>query len=235
MVTRHKVTAKNKRPLRRLYHHSLSTRSRAVRIALVEKLLDFDLFLEKPWERRDEFLELDPAADVPILIEEDGAIITSPAILDYIDEAYPDVPLYGNNLLDRAEVRRLVGWFDQKFYSEVTVNLVGEKAWKRLSRAGQPNPHAIRMGLENIRYHLDYVGWLADQRLWLAGDRISAADIMAAAHISTVDFLGDVPWNNHPEAKDWYARIKSRPSMRQILSDSVPGIVPPSHYADVDF
>ena len=57
----------------------------------------------------------------------------------------------------------------------------------------------------------------------------------AAAHLSTVDYLGDVPWKEHEEAKDWYARVKSRPSFRALLEDNVPGAPPQRHYANLDF
>lgn len=223
--------------MRTLHHHWLSAPSRAVRFALAEKNLPFDPLLEKPWERREEFLVLNPSGDVPVLVDEDGTVVAGASvILEYLDERYPTAdPLYPGDVVQRAEVRRLVCWFDAKFGLEVTENLVGEKAWKRLSGSGYPHPQSIRAGLANIHYHLDYIAWLADRRSWLAGDRISAADIMAAAHLSTVDYMGDVPWDEHGEAKVWYARIKSRPSFRAILADTVPGISPPPHYADLDF
>jgi glutathione S-transferase len=82
---------------------------------------------------------------------------------------------------------------------------------------------------------LDYIGYLTEQRRWIAGDELTLADITAAAHLSCVDYLGDVPWSDHPNAKDWYARIKSRPSFRPLLGDHIPGAPPPPHYADLDF
>jgi glutathione S-transferase len=138
-------------------------------------------------------------------------------------------------VLGRAETRRLLAWFDLKFAREVTDNLVGEKLIKRLSGLGQPESAAIRAGLANVHYHMDYIAWLAEQRRWLAGDGFGLADIAAAAHLSAVDYLGNVPWDDHPEAKLWYARMKSRPSFRPLLGDQVTGVTPPPHYADLDF
>lgn len=221
--------------MRRLFHHLLSAPSRAARLALAEKGLAAELVLERPWERREDFLLLDPAGDVPVLVDDDGEVVVGHALLEFLDERYPDVPLLPLGVADRAETRRLVAWFDRKFAVEVTDNLVGEKAWRRLSGAGHPHPPAIRAGLTNIRYHLDYIGWLTERRSWLAGDRLTAADLVAAAHLSAVDFIGDVPWDEHADAKDWYARMKSRPSFRPLLSESLPGFTPPPHYADLDF
>ncbi len=192
--------------------------------------------VEKSWERSREFLELDPAGEVPVLVEEDGSVIAEAvSIVEYLEECYPEPTLLGYQARGRAEVRRLSQWFDRKFNTEVTENLVGEKIMKRFLGLGEPDSGAIRAGSANIHSHLEYIGWLIDRHRWLASDDLSLADISAAAHLSTIDYLGDVPWDDHGPAKDWYARIKSRPSFRAILADHIPGFPPPPHYADLDF
>jgi len=222
--------------MRVLYHFLLSPFSRKVRVVLAEKNLDFTMKAEKPWERRPEFLALNPAGEVPVLIEPDSTVLAGcNAIVEYLDEVYREKMLIGINAIDRAEVRRLVEWFDSKMNREVTENLVGEKIMKRLIGEGHPNSQAIRAGHANLPHHLDYIGYLVDRRRWLAGDHFSVADITAAAHLSTLDYLGDVPWEEHELAREWYARIKSRPSFRAILADHVAGLPPPKHYADLDF
>ena len=222
--------------MRVLYHLTLSPNSRKVRLVLAEKNLDCTLKLEKVWERRPEFLALNPAGEVPVLIESDGTVIAgTEAIVEYLDEAYREKLLIGINPVDRAEVRRLLAWFDIKMNNEVTENLLGQKMMWRYQGQGQPSSQAIRAGHANLPYHLDYIGYLVERRRWLAGDHFSVADITAAAHLSSLDYLGDVPWDAHEPAKEWYARIKSRPSFRAILADHVPGAPPPAHYADLDF
>lgn len=222
--------------MRSLHHFSLQPQSRRVRIQLREKKLDFDPVAEKPWERREGLLALNPACETPILVEENGAVIAGAyAIGEYLEEAYVEGPLLGQKPAHRAEVRRLVAWFDGKFEREVTQNLLFEKMVKRLLGQGGPDSGAIRAGKANIRIHLDYISWLSDRRNWLAGDDFSLADIAAAAQISAIDYLGDVAWDQHREAAEWYARVKSRPSFRQILADTWPGTQPPAHYADLDF
>jgi glutathione S-transferase len=222
--------------MRRLYHLPLSPQSRKVRVVLAEKRLPVELKAERVWERRPEFLALNPAGEVPVLVDEGGEVIAdSGAICEYLEELHPDPPLLGRDALSRAETRRLVAWFDGKFADEVTANLLGEKVLKRFLGLGEPSSDAIRAGNENIHYHLDYIAYLTERRRWLAGDEFSLADIAAAAHLSTADYLGDVPWGAHEEAKDWYARVKSRPSFRPLLADHIPGLPPPGHYADLDF
>jgi glutathione S-transferase len=222
--------------MRTLYHLWLSPASRRVRLVLAEKGLDFEMKIEKTWERRPEFLAMNPTGDVPVLIEEDGAVLADAgAISECLDEVYPDPPLLGVTPFARAEVRRLVAWFDGKFAREVTNNLVGEKVMKRFLGLGDPDTSAIRAGITNIVTHLDYIAYLTERRNWLAGDEFSLADIAAAAHLSAVDYLNDVPWEKCAGAKEWYARIKSRPTFRPLLKDSIPGLSPPRHYGDLDF
>lgn len=222
--------------MRMLYHLWLHPFSRKVRMVLGEKGLEYDARVEKTWERRTEFLMLNPAGDVPVLVEPDGTNLSNSSVIcEYLEEVYTGVDLLGHDPVQRAETRRLVSWFDLKFNREVTDNLFGEKMMKRFMHMGEPHGPSVRAGHANIHYHLDYIGYLTEKRNWLAGDDLSLADIAAAAHLSTVDYIGDVPWENHPGARDWYARIKSRPSFRDILGERIPGFSPSRHYENVDF
>ena len=219
-----------------LYHLRLNPFSRKVRLALIEKRMAFEMHTESVWERRDEFLALNPTGEVPVLISESGTALSgSDAILEYLDEIQPDPPLYGVTPLERAEARRLVYWFDRKFNIEVTENLVTEKIMKRILGLGEPNSQVIRAGHANIHIHLNYISYLVDRRNWLAGDNLTVADLAASAHLSTIDYIGDVPWSEYPAARDWYARIKSRLSFRPLLEDHIPGAPPAKHYRDLDF
>jgi len=219
-----------------LYHLPLSPFSRKVRVALKEKGIEAQLVAEKVWERRPEFLALNPGGEVPVLVDPDGLVLSdSQAICEYLDEVYPDRRLIGFDPPGRAETRRLVGWFDGKFEHEVTHNLLGEKLMKRFMGLGEPDSARIRMGFACMSQHLDYIAELAERRRWLAGEDFSLADIAAAAQLSCLDYIGDVPWEDYAAVKDWYARVKSRPSFRPILADHIPGLPPPKHYADLDF
>ena len=221
--------------MRTLFHLWLHPFSRKIRLALVEKGLTFDLQIEKVWERRTEFLALNPAGDVPVLIEEDGTILTnSQVICEYLEEVYPEHNLLGHDPVQKAETRRLISWFDSKFNVEVTRNIVGEKLMKPFLKLGEPHGPSIRVGHANIHYHLDYIGFLTEKRTWLAGEQFSLADIAAAAHLSTIDYVGDVPWEEHEAAREWYNRIKSRPSFQPLLADRIPGYMPPVHYEQIE-
>ncbi len=222
--------------MRTLFHLWLHPFSRKVRIALAEKKLEFDLRIEKVWERRTEFLALNPAGDVPVLLEPDGtSLANSQVICEYLEEVYPETDLLGRDPVQKAETRRLVSWFDVKFNREVTDNLVGEKLMKRFLKLGEPHGPSIRAGHANIHYHLDYIGFLTEKRPWLAGADFSLADIAAAAHLSAIDYIGDVPWEEHQAAREWYGKVKSRQSFQPLLDDRIPGFMPAGHYENVDF
>lgn len=224
------------RGMRILYHLWLSPFCRKVRIVLAEKQADFSMKVEQVWERRREFLALNPACDVPVLVEADGTVLSySAAICEYLEETLPSPNLIGHTVQDRAEVRRLVAWFDQKYNAEVTDRLVGEKIMKQFLGLGQPDSRLIRAALADLHTHLQYITYLVERRDWLGGSELSLADIAAGAHLSCVDYLGDIPWDDYGTVKEWYARIKSRPSFQPILDDAIPGLPAPKHYADLDF
>jgi len=227
-----------------LFHHPFCPHSRFVRLMLGEYGVSARLVEERVWERREAFLLLNPAGTTPVLVEEGHpAVPGADVIAEYLDETRGG-ELDGRRLLPtepgtRVEVRRLTGWFNAKFFEEVTNLLVVEKIYKRHMSVnhggGPPDTQAIRAARSNIRYHLVYIGWLMRGRTWLAGERLSHADLAAAAHLSVADYLGDVPWNEDEGAKIWYARVKSRPSFRTILADTLPGIPPSATYANLDF
>lgn len=219
----------------RLYHVPLCPFSRKVRVHLREKGLAAELVEVQPWERSDEMLRLNPAAEAPVLVDGEQKICDSQAIADHLEETRPEPNLLGQDQAQRNETRRLVAWFDTKLNREVTELLWREKLVKRWARRGFPRSEVVREGAQNIRFHLAYIDYLYQSRRWLAGESMTMADIAAAAHLSVLDYMGDVPWDAAPGAKEWYAKMKSRPSMRPLLLDRLVGLKPPAHYDDPDF
>lgn len=218
-----------------LVHHSISPQSRKIRLIMAEKKMLFVLKEETPWKLSQEMMNINPAGDLPILIFDGTVVSGSNAIAEYLEESNPQYKLLPERPLERAEVRRLVEWFDTKFYNEVYKYIVKEKIIKRFRLKQAPNTKILKAGLNNLRFHLEYLDYLADRNNYLAGKEISLADLTAAAHLSIIDYLGDIPWNEYKNAKIWYAKIKSRPSFKEILKDKIRGIQPSRNYTNLDF
>lgn len=221
--------------MNRLFHFSLSPFCRKVRLTLAEKRIEVELVEERYWEQGAEFLRRNPAGKVPVLRLGDRMLSESQAICEYLEETVPEPQLVPRDPLKRYEVRRLCAWFDDKFHAEVTQNLLHERLIKRVTKSGSPDGKAIREGVAALRFHLDYMGWLLEQRRWLSGDVMTLADFAAAAHLSCLDYISEVDWDRQIMVRDWYAKIKSRPSFRSLLADQVSGTPAPPHYADLDF
>jgi glutathione S-transferase len=227
-----------------LFHHPFCPQSRFIRLALAEHGLDHQLIEERVWERRRDFLAMNPAATTPVLVTDAMPAIPGASIIsEYLDETYglqmDEDRLMGHDAADRVEVRRLMSWFNDKFFEEVSGPLVLERIYKRFMKdedgGGAPQTEVMRAARNNVRYHLGYIGWLVGSRDFLAGERLSYADLAAAAHLSAIDYLGDVPWSENSDAKSWYARIKSRPSFRPILAEWLAGVPASPTYVDLDF
>ena len=140
-----------------LYHFPLCPFSRTVRLCLFEKNISYVLVFEKTWERRIDFLRLNPAGTVPVFEDEDGTILSDyRSICEYLNETRVGLELFGDNPKFRAEVRRLLGWFDMLFYPEVYQTLVVNKALKKLQDGTEPNATLIRIGRQNLKRHLNY-------------------------------------------------------------------------------
>ncbi len=235
-----------------LRHYRLCPHSRSIRILLGELSIATTLIEDKPWTWPEDLLAVNPAGELPVLVtREEEPVCGAYAISEWLSEdvvrEHPDGSggerarqghVFPGSASERAEVRRLVDWFHGKMHRDVTGFLLEEKVYARFRAEGGGSPDAemLRSVQSNMRQHLRYVEHLTSARKWLAGETLSFADLAAAGQISVVDYLGGIDWAGHDAAKLWYARIKSRPSVREILSERVPGApVPPDYYDDPDF
>jgi glutathione S-transferase len=222
----------------------MSSSSRFIRLILSEYGLPVELVEEQPWELRGDFIKLNPAGTLPILVDDNMRVLCGATVIsEFIDETTGilkrDKRLLAEDPFQRAEIRRLTEWFLVKMEADVTKPLVRERVFKLQMPptlgGGAPDSKILRLARGNIRQHMKYISWLASTRSYLAGSRLSYADLAAAAALSELDYLGEITWADSPQARDWYQRIKSRPSFRPLLTERVRGVTPVSHYADLDF
>lgn len=222
-----------------LYHFAFDPGSRAVRLALGEAKRDFTETLVRPWEDDCPVAGLNPSGMPPVLqVTGDSRSLTlcePAAILGWLEDGASQPFLMPTDPAERAETRRLVAWFDRRFTDEVNAVLLHERMEKPLLRLGSPDARALRAGREALKSHLAMLEDLLANRDALAGRRIGQADFIAAAHLSVLDYFGEVPWANWPGLKTWYMKLKSRPCFRPLLTDRFPGVAGSAWYADLDF
>lgn len=219
------------------YQFALCPFSRKVRLMLGEKGIAYDLIDELPWEARPGYRDINPSGQTPAMrdADRDITLADSVAITEYFEETEPAKPLNLGSATMRAEIRRLVAWFDGKFYAEVGAPLLQEKMIKRLYYRQPPDPASLRQAMRSATAHMEMIGALLDHHRWLTGTALTMADLAAAAHLSVADYLGGLDWAGHDTVRDWYAALKSRPSFRPLLDERMGGLMPPAHYADVNF
>jgi glutathione S-transferase len=222
-----------------LHHFPLDPASRQTRLALGEKKLAFDERPVRYWEFDEVFHALSPTGRTPVLEVGKGearfAACELLAVLDWIETQGGKPALLPADPAERAEALRLRTWFDRKFEVEVDAPILYERMEKRLQRLGPPEAEPLRQGRMALKENLTYLEDLLGRRDWLAGRTLSQADLAAAAHLSVLDYFGEIAWRSYPHLKTWYMRLKSRPSFRPLLADRLPGMAPVEHYADLDF
>jgi glutathione S-transferase len=223
-----------------LFHFAFDPGSRAVRLALGEARIAFSETLVRPWEDDCPVAAMNPSGMPPVLQVADTVgrtlILCEPAaILGWLEERTAEAFLLPADPAERAEVRRLLAWFERRFTDEVNAVLLHERMEKPLLRLGPPEARALRAGRAALKSHLAMLEDLLARRDALAGRRISQADIVAAAHLSVLDYFGEVPWASYPGLKTWYMKLKSRPAFRPLLADRFPGVQAAAWYQDLDF
>ena len=222
-----------------LYHFPFDPGSRTARLALGEARIEFTDTVVRPWEDGCPVAALNPSGMPPVFqTSEAGRALTlcePAAILGWLEDRSKEPFLMPTDAAERAETRRLVGWFDRRFNDEVDAVLLHERMEKPLLRLGPPEARALRAGREALKTHLLMLEGLLAARDALAGRRLTRADMVAAAHLSVLDYFGEVAWAAYPAVKTWYMKLKSRPCFRPLLADRFPGVQPSAWYHDLDF
>jgi glutathione S-transferase len=222
--------------MRTLYHHPICPLSRQVRVYLKELDLSFELVKEDYWQRRSDFIKLNPSGMVPVLIENSGLnILGIYPITEYLYDKYPNFVFMDEDSEVKCEIRRLLNWFNDKFYREVTKILVDEKVVRLLCNLGGPRTDFLRAFKSNLTQHIKYLSSLLEKHDFLISKNITCADIAAACHLSVIDYFGEIYWEQWTTLHNWYAILKSRPSFRPLLKDYVAGFAPAAGYSNLDF
>ncbi|MBN9534351.1 MAG: glutathione S-transferase family protein [Alphaproteobacteria bacterium] len=214
--------------MRQLRHLLLSPPSRLARLLLGEKRLSCDLIAAEEAELH-----------LPVFTDLDGVQVTGLwALVDHLEGVYSENPTVPEEPMARAEALRILDWTMSVFQEDVTRKVVYEKASRRFTGAAPrrtPDMNVIRQGRETLSQTLGMIGETSERIGYLAAKQCTIADLAMAAHISALDYFGEIPWLDFPATAEWYVRVKSRPSFRPLLSDRVPGQPPAQNYAELDF
>ena len=219
----------------RVHHLWLDPCSRALRLQLHEKKMDFSLKLQKPWEDDENFSTLNPMKDIPVIVDGDSVVCGYIACCEYVEEISKEYRLLGEDAVENAEIRRMIMWCFLKLSKEVSTPLLHEKIFKAFIENTSPDSQKVICACDYMHKHLEYFEWILDKKSFFASHHLTLADFMVAAHLSTLDYINCVPWNKYKEVKNWYARMKSRPSFRPLLEEYIPSLPPPKHYDNLDF
>ncbi|MAP95039.1 MAG: glutathione S-transferase [Ponticaulis sp.] len=225
--------------MRKLFHWPLDPASRLVRLVLAEKQLEVELVISPPWKPAEEVTRLFSNPVGPVLVDrsQHGHVVANHthAIVEFLEEAYPEFRILPPLAPDRAEARRLWRWVETRFESEINGSILAERIAQAVQRTNVPDSTLLRRGAHALRSVLTYLNALCEETSYLTGRQPTIADLAAAANISALDYFGDVSWDNVPDLRDWYVRMKSRPCFRDLLKDTIVGAKPSAHYADLDF
>jgi glutathione S-transferase len=233
-----------------LYHNSMSSCSQKVRPVLAEKGFDWEsrhLDLRAGATQTAEYLKLNPRGVVPTL-DHDGRIVReSNVILEYLDDAFPDVPLRPADPFGRAEMRLWTKRLDEGHHDLATTSISMGVAFRhQFLQKGEakctalidavPDPVKRERRRDLVFKGLDAPVFLEavrmwaslvrdmdaalDGRDWLAGDAYSLAEAAYAPYITRLDHLNLMGFlDSAPNLADWYARVTARPSYAVAFGD----------------
>ena len=218
-----------------LHHYYLCSSSRYIRLILEEHKITYETQLENNWKPQKDFLELNPAGHLPVLVnEENFPIIGANSCIEYIKDLELGTKLFVDNYREKAEINRLVHWFDVIFKKEVFDPIIYEKVFSRIVDNITPNSENIRAALDNLDFHLQYFNYLLNSKNYFINDELTYLDFLAAANFSVLDYLGLLNLKSYSNLREWYFKVKSRPSFKTLLKDQIIGLNPHENYKNMD-
>jgi len=195
----------------KLHYHPLSTYSRRVRIALIEKGLAaylIELDMAKGAHREPAYLALNPYGRVPTL-EEDGFVLyESTAILEYLEATHPSPPLVPADARGRALVAMHVKLCDIQLARQTGIIIFP----KRFLPKERWDAAAMAQAKKEIEKHLGILETQLRGKDYLVGDRYSLVEV---CYTPFVEFLPLMEVTPPPAVARWVARMLERPSARE--------------------
>lgn len=201
----------------KLYWHRFSLMPWRVRLALHEKSLAYESVMTdlSARQERTEFLKLNPFGQIPVLVDGDLVMAESMAIVEYLDEKYPDPALMPSDVEARAIARKLMCWstdywplpWKQWIAPYLPENVAG--AWTKAS---------VAEGHAGLCQHLDILAPMLEENDWLVGD-YSLADICYGPLVLMLQPMGfEAEITQRPSILRWINRFKERQAVKEALT-----------------
>jgi glutathione S-transferase len=203
----------------KLYAGLLSLFTWKVRIALAEKGLEYETVVV-PFSRRtwyvkpSELLAMNPKGQVPVLVDGDLTVYDSTIILEYLEDRWPEPPLYPRDPAARARCRQLEAAADEIFFPQVW-ELIDE-VFRKSDPAARDAARVAR-ATEALRRQYQDLERVLGGREYLCGE-FGVADI---GHFLTTTFattLGAPVPPECPRLGAWYGRVGARPSAGECIA-----------------
>ena len=199
------------------FYNSVGPNPRMVRMFMAEKGFDVpkvDVDLRGGENRREPYLKVNPAGQCPALELDDGSVLAEiTAICEYVDEIKKDTPsLIGDTAEERAKTRMWVRRIDLNIVEPAANGFRFSQGLKMFQDRIRCIPQAADDLKATAREKLAWLDGLMGAKPYVAGDKLTMADIMLFAF---VDFMGQVGQPLDPANKNltaWFGRMKARPS-----------------------
>lgn len=201
----------------RLCGFPISNYYNKVRIAMLEKGIACDLDPGCRPSQKDEFVARSPLGKVPFL-ELDGATLAeSQVICEYLEDAFPQRPLYPRDPLERARVRELIALM------ELHVELVARRLYGQVF-FGRPADDAVKEAVEkDLAKGIRALGTRVKFAPYIAGSELTLADCAAFVHLPLVGLATRLAYGEDKLAalplKNYMGMLNERPAFRTVNED----------------
>lgn len=189
-----------------------------LKLFMLEKEITFSERLVYPWER-DTFVRSSPLGRIPFIETENGGLSESQVILEYLEDSFPDRPLYPSNIFERAKCRELIQ------HLELNSEWVARRLYREAFFGGQVSDETKQEVREKLTIGLGGIARLATYSPYVFGTSFSAADCVAYMHfymikMATVTIYGeDMLTKFVPESIRYMELMESRPHVQSTMAD----------------
>ena len=201
-----------------LHGFAISNYHNKIKLVLLEKGIPFSEELTYP-SQDEAFLKRSPLGKIPFIETEHGCLSESQAILEYLEEAYPEKPLYPTNLFERARNRELIQ------HLELNIELIARRLYKEAYFGGSVSDETKQEVKEKVEMGLKGLAQLAKFSPYILGSELTTADFLAWVHFGTfgpalqIIYGEDLVTKYIPAVSSYIALMESRPHVQKVAAD----------------